>query len=242
MEDNRIREEIVTQFFLKTCHACRRMNTDDLTAWAFCAVCGENSIPLTTGSVAEFYIEPILSCVGDIDIMIHVSNELAIPAGYPPPTQLPGEFDSRVKVYEIVDSEFPGYVYLVSSYVLTECVDDGKYNAVPCERLLGFDNVFRDTSIRSGLAHVLKRSDRSFSLVPYMHRVRVSSTDVVGCMRCLVWPPQAADWPTRHRNHGWPDPATIDRVVGNGCDMVQVAHRSCRQDEWISKCQWRLSF
>jgi len=56
------------------------------------------------------------------------------PAGTAPPTQLPDEFHSRVKVSEIVDSEFPGYVYLVLSYVLTECIDDGKYNALPCQR------------------------------------------------------------------------------------------------------------
>ena len=34
----------------------------------------------------------------------------------------------------MVNSEFPGYVYLVSSYLLTECIDDGKYNAVQCQR------------------------------------------------------------------------------------------------------------
>ena len=59
--------------------------------------------------------------------------------------------------------------------------------------------------------------------------------------KCLVWPPQAADWPTRRRNCGWPDSATVDRVVSNGCDLVRVAHQ-CRQHEWMSKYQWRLSF
>jgi len=31
-------------------------------------------IPLTTGSSAEFYIRPMLSCVGDMDIMYHRSD------------------------------------------------------------------------------------------------------------------------------------------------------------------------
>ena len=67
--------------------------------------------------------------------MFHHSDQLAIPAGTEtaPPTQLPDEFQSFVEVYEIVDSEFPGYVYLVRSYLLTECIDDVKYNAVECE-------------------------------------------------------------------------------------------------------------
>jgi len=64
----------------------------------------------------------------------------------------------------------------------------------------------------------------------------------VFCRRCLVWLPQAADWPTRHRNYGWPDSATVDRVVSNGCDVVPVAHRQCRQHEWMRKHQCRLSF
>ena len=55
------------------------------------------------------------------------------------------------------------------------------------------------------------------------HTLELLSTDSVGCVRCLVWPPQAADWPTRHRNYGWPDSATLDRVVSDGCDVVGVA-------------------
>ena len=35
---------------------------------------------------------------------------------------------------------------------------------------------------------------------------------------------------------------SLDRVVSNGCDVVRVAHRRCRQDDWMSKNQWRLSF
>jgi len=66
--------------------------------------------------------------------------------------------------------------------------------------------------------------------------------DTVPCVRCLVWPTQAADWPTRYRNYDWPDSATVDYVVRNGCDMVGVAHVLCREDEWMSKRQWRLSF
>jgi len=91
-------------------------------------------IPLTTGSVAEFYIEPMIPHINDIDVMCHWNNELAISAGHSPPTQLPAEFHSYVNVHEIVDCHFPGYVYLELLYLLTECVDDGEYQAVECER------------------------------------------------------------------------------------------------------------
>jgi len=86
-------------------------------------------IPLITGSVAEFYIEPMLPHVGDIDVMSHYSTVLAIPRGQSPPTQLPAEFHNWVKVHEIIDSHVPGYVYLKISYLLSECDDEDKYNA-----------------------------------------------------------------------------------------------------------------
>ena len=131
MADDDIRETIIGKFLLDICQRPRQVNQYDILAWNYAATAqsvtfegGYECIPLITGSVAEFYIKPMLSCVGDVDIMFHFNNKLAIPAGYPPPTQLPPEFDSRVEVCEIVDSKFPGYVYLTSSCVLTECVDD----------------------------------------------------------------------------------------------------------------------
>jgi len=84
----------------------------------------EAIIPLITGSVAEFYIQPMLPLVGDIDVMYYYSTVLAIPRGHPPPAQLTAEFSNYVKVCEIVDSHLPGYVYLVLRYILTECTDD----------------------------------------------------------------------------------------------------------------------
>jgi len=144
MADVRDYDNIVTIFLLNTCGLCQGLTVDTLSAFgqsaSFATVRaspddGNYFTPTITGSVAEFYIQTMLSCVGDTDIMYHRSDELAIPAGTAPPTQLPDEFHSRVKVYEIVDSEFQGYVYLVSSYLLTECIDDGKYNAVRYQRL-----------------------------------------------------------------------------------------------------------
>ena len=54
----------------------------------------------------------MLQHFGDTDIMNHLNNMLAIPRGYPPPTQLPDEFHNYVVVVEIIDSLVPGFVYL----------------------------------------------------------------------------------------------------------------------------------
>ena len=255
MDDSRICEEIVTKFLLNTCRLHLHRNDDDkVWAWLYCAhIATEHQsvddeeagfIPTTTGSVAEFYIQPMLSCIGDVDVMLHRSNELAIPRGFPPPTELPHEFDSRVKVYEIVDSELPGYAYLISSHLLTECIDDSKYDAVECQRqyICKYTGLLTADSVTMhGPAHLKAVSRRSTALVVRLAG-STDSVDLIKCVRCLSWPPQAADWPTRHKNYGWPDSATVDHVVSNGCDVVPVSRRQCRQHEWMSKHQWRLSF
>jgi len=230
--------KIITKFFLYTCRLLQPRE-HQVTAAAFCTrmaseyLPGKDEIdfiPLLTGSVAEFYIQPMLSCVGDMDVMWHRSIQLAIPAGYQPPTQLPAEFFSRVLVYEIIDSEYPGYVYLLLSYLLIENTDVNKYYAVNVPRFLCKANT---TVKMHGPAY---KHTESFS------DTGLTSYDSVGCLRCLWWPPQAANWPTRHRNYGWPDSATVHHLVSNGCDVVKVAHRLCRQDEWMNMYQCRLSF
>ena len=67
------------------------------------------------------------------------------------------------------------------------------------------------------------------------------SFDCVYCIHCILWPPLAASWPTRKRQ-GWPDQATINIVIGNGCDVVQSVHPRCRHDVLTKDYQWRLSF
>jgi len=138
----------------------------------------------------------------------------------------------------------------MSSYLLTECTDDGKYNAVHC---LPVYKTQGHASILAAAAATMANVTRIHgpAIVSEVHvdqryeRVFIqptNSTDIVRCIRCLSWPPQVADWPTRHREYGWPDSATVDCVVSNGCDVVPVSHSLCKQDEWMSAYQWRLSF
>jgi len=118
-------------------------------------------------------------------------------------------------------------------YLLTQCTNNGKYNYTEYDHgHYCLNKVYEgDKTVIHGPA--LCTNNRN---TPYL------SIDRVRCTRCLLWPPQAAAWPTRHRKYGWPDSATVDRIVSNGCDVVGVAHHQCRQHEWMGKCQWRLSF
>jgi len=237
--------EIVTEFFFNTCQlrtqreyavraALYRGNVANLKPPDDVAA---NYIPLTTGSVAEFYIEPMMRPINDIDVMYHRNTELAIPRGHPPPTQLPAEFHNYVRVHEIIDSHLPGYAYLELRYLLTECSDDGKYNSVRYEEQPYTKNNVIPIYAYKGLMMEPHGPASCTKVSGIGYQV-----DAVPCMRCLSWPPQAADWSTRHRNHDWPDSITLDRVLSNGCDVVPVAHRQCRQNGWMGKHQWRLSF
>jgi len=203
--------------------------------------------PVVTGSKAELYIDPMLSCVGDIDVMYNYSSELAIPVGYPPPTQLPTDFDSCVKVFEIVDSHMPGYVYLDLAYIISRNKNTNKY--VVTKHVKRWNSVLsHDLYITAGVNGNAKIHGPACMAIQKMHSfIKISGTldisiDTVPCVRCLEWPMQADIWPIRHRNYGWPNVTTVDRVVSNGCDVVGVAHALCREDEWTSNHQWRLSF
>jgi len=235
--------KIVTTFLLNTCRLPPRLSKVDVEATMCCLRIATDPrshgeygeiIPLVTGSVAEFCIEPMLPHVGDIDAMHYSNSWLAIPRGHPPPTQLPAGFHNNVTVFEIINSHLPGYVYLLKRYFLTLCTNDDKYEYVEYEEelYLSSDN---DTS---GGRHI-KHGPAVFTDWSHIGRL---SIDSVVCVRCLSWPPQAADWPTRHRKYGWPDSATVDRVVRKGCDAVGVAHHQCRQHEWMRELQHRLSF
>jgi len=238
-------DDIITKFLLNTTRLRPRITEHAAMAAIHCGVLATRhpsedeeavAIPLTTGSVAEFCIEPMHECFGDIDVMSHLNTMLAITRGHSPPTQLPDEFHNYVKVFEIVDSQFPGYVYLEWRYLLTQCSDDDTYNAVEYDRgnYLTYHN---EESNMSELVTIEEHGPaRQYSIEGAI------SFDIVHCVRCLLWPAQASDCPTRHRNYEWPDSATVDRVVSNGCDLVHVAHPKCRQHELHGNYQWRLSF
>jgi len=236
MSDERVLEGIVTEFLLNTCRLRPQISQPAVQAAMYCVHTAAqhpseeveaHQISLTTGSVAEFYIEPMLLHVGDVDVMCYLNTMLAIPQGHPPPTQLPAEFHNYVDVDEIIDSHLPGYVYLQARYLLTECVDEDMYKAVEYD--VRAPRYYTNESDMHGPAVVTVQSG-------------FLSVDTVKCVRCLLWPLQAADWPTRHRNYGWPDTPTVDHVVNNGCDVVGVAHRQCRQHELMGGHQWRMSF
>ena len=198
------------------------------------------TVPTITGSASEFYIEPMLKCISDLDIMYFFIHEIAIPAGYS--GQLSSSYTGESKsfdVFEIHDSGSgePNYVYLLhGAEMASVCSINDHITCVTVRTKCLSNRVNLQLHEVSGpatvhhVAQLLNNHGQFF-------RSEISS-DFVRCIRCPVWPPQAAEWPQRRRNSGWPDSATVDRVVGQGCDVVPVSHPYHKDDT----SQWRLSF
>ena len=92
MNGERVVEDIVTKFLLNTCQLRPQLNEPAVAAaWSCLQLASKplthdaevDHIPLTTGSVPEFYIEPMLPHIGDVDVMFHYCTMLAIPRGHP---------------------------------------------------------------------------------------------------------------------------------------------------------------
>ena len=67
---------------------------------------------------------------------------------------------------------------------------------------------------------------------------RCSPNYYVSSVWCPQWPREAQNWPLRPRHHRWPTINIISEVVQNGCHVVFVQHRRCKDD----REQWRFSF
>jgi len=221
-----------------------------------------------SGSFAELYIRPMLLCYGDIDIMHNFKTALTIPYGKMPSIELWNCRQYTVTVSEIIDSHKPGYVYLQQSYIVSKN-ENGRYvvrsirnNGMPASLLCNSSNIFlqifqkgrvqqdiNDEICRSLLVQTIDIFNPTIGTHGPAKSVRYRqvsefyvNNDYVLSVFCPIWPPQAADWPIRNRHHGWPDQPTINLIVNGACHVVGAVHPSCRDDQWESKYQWRLSF
>jgi len=241
-------ELVVSEFMINTSRVCPQPNINRFRALLFHTYAANQPVDdgdytrivTSSGSSSEFYIEPLLSCIDDIAIMYHRNDQLAIPEGHPVPRCLPAEFHREVEVFELVETEYTCYVLARRVCKLIKCTTSDNYIRVSAEPCVY-------TSITTGASHgpaeiheAISPASRCFNADESGSSWR--SLDVVSCIRCLVWPPQAAEWTTRRREHNWPDSATINCVVHNGCNVVHVAHPWCRENEVMNRRQWRLSF
>jgi hypothetical protein len=245
-------EQIVSDFFHNTCQIPRKPNIYKFDAVLYAIETSQPPndgdyqwIATPSGSSSEFYIEAMsASFIGDIDVMHHRNDTIVLPQGHPVPEHLPPGFHKVVYVYELIETSFPCYVMADLVGTLYKRNDEYSYtftSAVKC-RYASTRHVSLQSITHGPACEGKDVISRRFRFDTQDSDVSHVSLDSVACIRCLVWPTQAADWPNRRRKYGWPDRQTIERVVTNACDIVQVAHPSLRDDDFAKNHHWRLSF
>ena len=274
---------IISTFMIITCRSRPTMNENHIADHKFIAFIVNvlanwlfgDADAFSSGSYAELYIRPILSCYGDIDIMHYFKTVLAIPKEKAPPTELWDCHQDTVTVYEISDSHKPGYVYLQQSYIARKS-ENGRYNvqslrnngmhtSLLCnssnivQKLFGKHKKKRGCNERISNNLIVQMTDlfsNYVGLLDISHFMRCITSrltsiltnistnnhgpansirwkdltdfhlnfDYVSCVFCPIWPPQAADWPSRNMHHGWPEQPTINLVVSGGCHVVGAVY------------------
>ena len=202
-----------------------------------------------SGSASEFYIVPLLPCVGDVDLMYYSTGFLARFGETTDATSLFQGSEELFKVFEIEETpeteeeKCPmGYYYLRErGKCLLEWVER-EYEKGRDPRNAG---CYLKNNISSLLCVVGVDRPYKFSgpamvgEVKPEHQDNMTLThDIVHSIRCQNWPPIAEPWKLRKRTYQWPSSATISEVLHNGCDLVAVAHRDFPENLF----QWRLSF
>jgi len=262
MADEDAWHRCITQFMVDTCRTAKNESLMAHPLFHFSMANLVNSGDIfPSGSSAEFYIKPPLSCLDDTDIMMIVNGALAIPCGHTTPVESLDCAQDTFTVYEIIDSHKPGYVYLRKSHILKRndnglylreiTIADSDFLATHIiyyhtPQFFNQDGLKLSSLLKSGPAPRQGPATKHTITLGINYKLTLTKSlvnfDFVPSVRCPIWPQIASDWATRNRDHGWPDQKTISLVIYDACDVVQAVHPSCRQDEWMIEYQWRLSF
>lgn len=219
-------DEIVSNFFLDTCQLNPQPNLQKLDVFK-CLTSGDVEYGITTaGSARDIYIQPMLPCIHGVNRLLYPTHAIAVPSMNQLPRHLPSIFVDELLVSEIIDSEFSGFVYLLSFGTLSRSFD-GTTIGFKSKRVADYLNLYSP-------------EDRQIQEFVYPAG-RVRDTYVI---RCLEWPTQAAEWRKRRRKYGWPDAATIADVVSSGCEVVLSEHHvhCSRSAGKATNDRYRLTF
>ena len=239
-------EEMASSFIVSTCELIPRSSlvlVDHLHNLIASKQPEPRQYLILCGSLAEFYIRPLRTCIGDLDRLIVRTDELVFNGEFPElPSDVSGLADKiycfKIEPYD----KYPGFVRLkrwgemnynwnYNKYEYNYASDTNCYVVMDLADLLDRHSVTtlnRRTKLNSISGPALKNRSGG-PLIGF---------DIVKSVWCPHWPKEAQDWPNRSRLNGWPTTDIISEVVQCGCHLVCVQHRSCRND----KLQWRFSF
>jgi hypothetical protein len=238
-------DESVSDFIIKTCRFDTEPNIKKLIEWR--STTADDSVALV-GSVSELYVETMLLCICDVNLLKANKSMIAVPSQQLVPQRLTSTFADNVTVYEIADIDRSrGEFSLLEIGKLVKRSDEDEHVFVSSS-LSATDGFFGEGSREPETVECedvhLCGSDRNliadYRLSPMFSRQLTYNT--VHSVRCLSWPTQAAEWPERVRKNNWPQPSIIRSVVCAGCDMVRITHDPQRLNENEKGHTWRFSF
>ena len=162
------------------------------------------SDPDITGSCAELYIDPGEKCVGDIDLMFPWKKCIVVCDGSVVDSI---DVDETIEVHHIETSDCPnGYVHLRSFGKLQFNWETEQFEYRVSDTTGTYLRIFGshyDTDIViHGPAQIV---ESCFS--------KLTTVDLVPCIRLLAWPSVAQSWIQRDKNHSWPSNAVVFGMV-----------------------------
>ena len=200
-----------------------------------------------SGSYAEFYIRPVITCIGDVDYIIHLAHQLVDEDIPVLPSDIRGLPDT-IECYKIEPYQnYPGFVRIRFD---GEMIYNWNYNKYEFHSETGTNSYIKmDLDGQAGRYSYLSLTVEHRSLPNIVSGPAIKKhsadnapwnlgIDFVKSLWCPQWPKEAKGWLIRPRKHGWPTTDTISEVVQDGCHFVYVQNRSCRDDE----AQRRFSF
>src|SRR6218665_195562 len=228
-------DDIVSEFIVRTCLLIPKSNTSVFDSLHLQVFVPFEHHGIACGSSAEFFIQPIRACIGDVDLFKIKTHSLAFTGEKP---EFPYEVRHNADIIDCFMMEpyidYPSFVRLRPLGQLRYKWDRKIFEFVQVD--------VQEVAITDKLyeSERDKNYEGWFKVGP-ARKIRYSeslSFDSVVAIWCPQWPNEAKDWPRRQRQHKWPTIAIIHEVVQNGCHVVDAKHAACKSD--MHQC--RLSF
>ena len=226
----------MSEFIVGTCRMLPKSNTNMFESMHLQAFMQYENYFIVSGSCAEFFIQPLNSCIGDVDYFQMKPHTLAFTDEKP---VLPYDVRHSSHTIDCLLMEpyldYPAFVRLRTLGQIEYIWERKTFEFIPAN----VQRILETTEIEEN------DTDTDDKMIKIGPALRISAFDIasltvdfVESIWCPQWPKGAKKWPNRKRKYGWPTTAIIHEVVQHGCHVVFANHPACRND--VHQC--RLSF
>src|SRR6218665_2523202 len=212
-------EQMVSEFITGTCQLLQKScapTSDHMHAFTVSLDPAHKGYSIVSGSQAEFYIRPLNTCIGDIDFLQCMADELACFSDFPVlPSDRTGLADT-IECYKIESYQrFPGFVRIRFLCKIIYNWNHKRYefkksalSGSPDYKMvkMNITNTHLDDPI---LRYLNKSNPLPMTVSGPAVKAKIDSDgfngyDSVKSVYCSQWPREANNWPIRSRKYEWP--------------------------------------